>query len=507
MRSNSYIFSFWYGDYLMKHLAKLASLYALMLVLAACSSSNVGDLPGPSSDTVAPVITSVTGVSNGSTYSGSVNITAAATDNVAVTSFTLTIDGTQAAASTSGSLSFSWDTTGASNASHSLVFTARDGGGRSDTETLTVTVDNGGGGGNATVSGVVYMPNGTDPVSGALVYVQHASGSAIGDPPTEPYYAYDYSEADGSFELTNVPTGEQSFKIVKGAFSKLFTFTVAQGSNTLPGAQTTLPNESGGGATVEKMAVVTGAFDAIENVLARLGLGTVNGTGTLELGTEKFTLIDGNNSLPDGQYQNFDAFFADPSNFDEFRTIFLNCGNDYEMEFFADSDAVNGLKAWINAGGRLYCTDWSYDFCEQLFPQYIDFYGNSEIDGLGNTAETPDIAEDGSSMDTIPATIGDAAMLAWLDALSVTNPDDTVNISDWLTLWSAIEAVSPQVKTWATANITYGNPETSATKPITVTFASGSGMLLFSSYHTEASPQPALTPQDRILQYLIFEVL
>ena len=35
----------------------------------------------------------------------------------------------------------------------------------------------------------------------------------------------------------------------------------------------------------------------------------------------------------------------------------------------------------------------------------------------------------------------------------------------------------------------------------------GSGTVLFSSYHTEASPQPNLTPQDRILQYLIFEVL
>ena len=490
--------------------SKYHVLLAVLLVMltAACSSSNEGLLPGPSNDQIAPQIGNITGVTGGGTVSGTVNISAAATDNTAVTSFTLRLDNVQVATANTGSLSYSWNTTQSSNGAHSLLFTASDAAGNVDTQTVAVNVNNaGGGGGAATVSGVVLMPNGEDPVSGALVFVQEAGASAVGDPPGEPYEAYDYSDANGAFELNEVPTGEQSFKIVKGGFSKVFSFNVQAGANTLTEALTTLPAENGSGGTVEAMAVVTGDYDAIQNVLARLGLGDVDGNGALILGTEQFTLVDGNNSLDDGDYQNFDAFFADPATFDDYRTIFLNCGNQYETEFFADTDAVNGLKAWVNAGGRLYCTDWSYDFCEQLFPTFIDFYGNTEVNGLQNTPETIDAAEVGDDMETIPATLGDTAMLAWLDGLGVVNPDDTVNISDWLILWSAIEAVGPEVTVWATASITFGNPVTTADKPITVTFSSGTGTVLFSSYHTEAFPQLDLTPQDRILQYLIFEVL
>ncbi|HES58480.1 MAG TPA: hypothetical protein ENO21_03520 [Firmicutes bacterium] len=354
----------------------------------------------------------------------------------------------------------------------------------------------------------MLMPNGTDPVSGALVFaVDKSATNHDGEAPDEPYLAYTYSEADGTFELTGVPTGSQTFKIQKGAFEKTFDFDVVEGSNTLDDDTTTLPSETGSGGSVGSMAVVTGSFDAIQNVLARLGLGDHDASGALTLGTETFTLIDGNNSLSDAEYQNFDEFFADPANFDDFRTIFLNCGNDYELDFFDDADAVNGLTAWVENGGRLYCTDWSYDFCEQLFPEYIDFAGDAVTDGLSATAETPDVAQNGGGETSLDATIEDAALLAWLDGLGATNPDDTVNIVDWLIAWAAIDDVSTDVKVWARADVTYGFPEVSGNRPVTVTFDVGDGVVLFSSYHTEEEPQAELTPQDRILQYLVFEVL
>jgi hypothetical protein len=479
----------------------------LLLSLAACGgTSNIGVNPNPGgADITKPAIASVSGVNDAATLSGTVAITATATDNKAVTSFTLKIDGTQVASFNSGNLSYSWDTATATNAAHVLLFTAGDLAGNTATRSINVTVNNaggGGGGGNATVSGVVYAPNGSDPLSQALVYVAGAAASAAGDPPGVPHIAYDYTEPDGSFSLTGVPTGSQSIVMQKGAFTKTVSYTVVIGSNVLPVADTTMPASSG-----SSMLVVTGAYDLIGNVLAKLGLGSVDSGGNLVIGTESFAMVDGNGSLPDADYDNFDTFFATPANFDAYRTIFLNCGNDYEEAFLADTAAVAKLKSWVAAGGRLYCTDWSYDFCEQIWPEKISFYGGTGADGLTATPGTPDFAQLGSSMDTVHCTVNDAFMLSWLDGVGATNSDDTFDVIDWLPAWVPIIEVASDVKVWATGNVTYGFPAVTDDLPVTVSFDEGTGVVMFSSYHTEDFGTTELTAQDRVLQYLIFEIL
>ena len=482
----------------------------LLLLLAGCGgTSNIGPNPNPGGgDTTDPVIGTISGVIDAGTVSGSVSISASATDNKAVTNFTLKIDGTQVASFATGNLSYSWDTTTATNAAHTLLFTAADQAGNTATRSLSVTVNNagggGGGGGNATVSGVVYAPNGSDPISQALVYVAGSAASAAGDPPTVPYISYDYTEPDGSFSLTEVPTGSQSIVMQKGAFTKTVSYTVMEGANTLPPGDTTLPASDG-----SSMMVVTGNYDAIENVLAKLGLGDVDASGNLVLGTESFTLVDGNSSLEDADYQNFDDFFATPANFDDYRTIFLNCGNGYEDEFFADTAAVSKLQSWVNAGGRLYCTDWSYDFCEQLWPEQVGFESllTAGGDGLSSTPGMRDEAQLGASMDTVACTVEDAFLKSWLDGRSVTNTDGTIDVIDWLPGWSAINEVGSGVKVWVSGEVEFGFPATTETRALTISFGAGEGSVLFSSYHTEESSSIELTPQDRVLQFLIFEIL
>lgn len=457
-------------------------------------------------DDVDPVIDEVTGVTDGGTASGTVDITATASDNVGVTGFTLEIDGTEVATETTGSLAYSWDTTAETDDDHILVFTASDAAANTGLETLTVTVDNTAPA-TSTVSGVVYAPNGTDPVSGALVYVVDPGGgssvSATGDPPAEDHLAYDYSEADGSFALADVPTGMQTFKIIKGAFTLEFDHDVVAGDNDLPAGTTTLPSTTGGGGTVEELVVVTGMYDHIENVLAKIGLGEVDGTGQLVLGTEEFTLVDGTGLLDDGDYPNFLDYMGDPTNYENARTIFLNCGNNDEFDFFDNATMVADLKAWIEGGGRLYATDWSYDFVEQLFPEAIDYYAG--VDGLSATPEDGDAAELGDMMLAVDATILDPDLLAWLQAMGVTNVDDTITIEGWLPGWAAIEALAAETVGWVEAPVDVEAVNT--TRTVTATFAATDGMVFFSSYHTEEMPIVDLTPQDRILQYFVFEVL
>lgn len=487
---------------------KLTRAVALLFALAltACSTGNADGLPLPGfGDTTNPTI-AVAGVAEGATVSGIVAVSAAATDNVGVTSFTMSIDGTQVASNSNGTIAYSWVTTGATNASHTLVFTASDAAGNSATTTLHATVNNvggGGGGDTGSVSGTVFAPNGTDPVSEALVFVMGSGTSAVGDPPDEPHGAFTYSGANGQFTLNGVPVGAQSIKFLKGAFSKVINITVAQGNNPLTAAQTSFDSGASGGAG--DMLVVTGHYDAIQNVLAKLGLGTVNDVShMLELGSETFEMVDGDSELPD-TYQNFDAWWPVATNWDQYRTIFLNCGNDYDEAFLADTAAVAKLKAWVQAGGHLYCTDWSYNFIEQIWPDKMDFDDAlAGGDGLSLTPEPLNNAKTGGSITSLPLHIEDSGLASWMSGIDASTAGDMFTTTDWLPAWVPMDAVAATgVKVWATGT----PPGESSSRPMTITFSDGEGTVLFSSYHTEETPSADIKPQERVLQYLIFEVL
>src|SRR5436309_10555397 len=98
---------------------------------------------GPPPDTTPPTV-SITSPSSGSTVSGTITVTASASDNVGVVSVQFLLDGNVAAEDTSSPYSVSWDTTSAGNGSHTLTARARDAAGNTTTSSaVTVTVSNG----------------------------------------------------------------------------------------------------------------------------------------------------------------------------------------------------------------------------------------------------------------------------------------------------------------------------------------------------------------------------
>ena len=88
-------------------------------------------------DSTAPVVT-VDNPKTGSTITGNVAVTVAATDNVAVTSTSLYIDGALKA-SGNGALSYTWNTRKAKG-THTVSATARDAAGNTSTQSVQVTV-------------------------------------------------------------------------------------------------------------------------------------------------------------------------------------------------------------------------------------------------------------------------------------------------------------------------------------------------------------------------------
>ncbi len=98
---------------------------------------------GGGGDTTKPV-TSITAPSGGATVSGTTTVNASASDNVGVTKVEFYLDGGLQSTDTTSPYSWSWNTTGTGNGTHSLTSKAYDAAGNTGTSAVvSVTVSNG----------------------------------------------------------------------------------------------------------------------------------------------------------------------------------------------------------------------------------------------------------------------------------------------------------------------------------------------------------------------------
>ncbi|HEY5995602.1 MAG TPA: carboxypeptidase-like regulatory domain-containing protein, partial [Candidatus Deferrimicrobiaceae bacterium] len=250
----------------------------------------------------------------------------------------------------------------------------------------------------ASVSGVVYAPNGIDPIAGAQVAAIPASGTGgpvvfamIGNGPSG---ATTVSGPDGRFLLEGLAPGEYTLQIVQGMFRQSCPLPVTgEDEIRLPVSQTTLPAGNGGAgagsaASAPRIAVVTGAFDEMANVLAKFGMGQVDDNGALLLGTETFDLYVSatnrpvwNDALQDfswdeypGNYPSDSVLFANLASMRQYDVIVINCGSDQQSLYEpGEPGVIWNLREFVRLGGRLYVTDLSNNFVEHAFPASVRF--------------------------------------------------------------------------------------------------------------------------------------
>lgn len=417
--------------------------------------------------------------------------------------------------------------------------------------TPSASDDTGGGGAVGTVTGTVFAPNGADPIAGATVYVPLASsskavknvaphgkavtdGSIICDDPPEEACVATCSGADGSFTLdVSSCGGSATIKIVKGSMAMVIELDCSDGTCAIPGASTTFPS-SGEGAP--KMAVVTGSWDYIQDVLAKLGFGSLDEDGHLDTTKPfQFDLIDGDGFKDDSETYGLDELLGGTVLMSQYDIIFINCGNDFE-DLLVDSEVKTRIYDYVNNGGKLYVTDLSYDYIEQVFPNFM-MYEWDPADPM--TSGDWGDAESGTSGIEINAAVNDVTMENWLknvkviqhDAATPGNPDndcdysneytlrtgalnadDTIPIADFLGGWAHMQSVHAGVGALApTIWISSGDGvlfDGLVNRPLTVSspYGSSGGKIAYTSYHTaESCSSPYFWPQERVLQYLIFE--
>jgi hypothetical protein len=214
-----------------------------------------------SNDTTAPTV-SMSAPAGGATVSGTLSVTASASDNVGVVGVQFKLDGVNLGAEdTNSPYSRSWNTTTAADGSHTLTAVARDAAGNTTTSAaVTVTVSNDTT--DPTVS--ISAPAGGATVSGTLTVSASASDNV--------------GVAGVQFKLDGANLGTED---VTSPYSVSWnTTTATNGSHTL----TAVARDAAGNTTTSAVVTVTASNDTTDptvSISAPAGGATVSGTLTV----------------------------------------------------------------------------------------------------------------------------------------------------------------------------------------------------------------------------------
>ncbi len=381
-----------------------------------------------------------------------------------------------------------------------------------------------------TITGTVLAPNGKDPVPGASVFIP-ASVPELFPPDVKCEVCgtlgnsanlwFTTSKPDGTFTLDGVCPGQRFVVFQNGRFRRVIQIEVPpKQALAVPANLSRLPNknaEQHPADAIPKIAVATGDYDKMECVLRKMGL--ADGSYDLYEGAAVLGGI--------GSYPEFKSLVGDLNKMKQYNIIFINCTrNTFEKEL--ENPAIRqNIQQYVQSGGRLYVTDWSYDWIEQVetLAPFLDF----EPEKSAATPEEVDKAALGEIGLQLQATIKQPQLAEWLALFPNTVSGDKAHIEHFLDGWVMIRPqadLHEDVKVWVEGDVysaAASGHDIRGIRPLTVTFNfENCGKILFSSYHTagrddELQPfpmpkpfpqycQPSFSPQDRILEYLIFDI-
>lgn len=334
--------------------------------------------------------------------------------------------------------------------------------------------------GNVCGAEVAGEPGG--PLAGARVFIVQPIDGIIYEDETLP---------DGSFTIAGIPTspnpGPLQVRAEKGGFvftwDNVQVFSIADapdGTNLTAevGCQPLVPDDE------RRYLVVQGTFDKIEQVLDRMELTNVD-------------LVEGVPTDPGDDW--ITNAFGNADTLADYDAVFVNCGVDESDFILGMSPAIKqNLKSYIQDGGSLYVSDWSYDLIEAVWPEKINFLAD---DLVNSDAEH---GEDGIyTMDVLEPGLADY------------QGADQVEIGFSFGNFAIVSQVEAGVTTYLRGDVGYrvnGTVSTLTDTPVTVGFSDGAGRVIFTSFHQESDGQGFTEdlevdgPEDLALRYIIFSL-
>jgi hypothetical protein len=387
-----------------------------------------------------------------------------------------------------------------------------------------------------TVSGTVYAPNGIDPLPNVLVYVPNAPVAAFtagvtcdncGAPASGSPLVSAISGVDGKFTIKNMPVGSNIPLVIQiGRWRRQVKIpTVAACKNTAIAASLTrLPRNKTEG-DIPLMAFSTGAVDALECVMRKIGID--DSEFTSPLGTGRVHIYKG---LTDKTSQNATSTIwasggaraSDALVYEDQLWTTLAALKKYDMVLFpCQADQVNrsirsaavhkNLVDYANAGGRVFATHFSYIWLDDTAP--------FSSTATWNVEKHPSPANQTGYIDQ---TFPKGKLLAqWLQVVGAST---TVGQIPLQVIRQDMDGVVAPSQSWMTIKddpvFPGGVVHYTFNTPVGVPPAAQCGRVLFDDFHVENTSfatgstatfpsecaAGAMTPQEKLLEFMIFDL-
>jgi hypothetical protein len=252
------------------------------------------------------------------------------------------------------------------------------------------------GGAKTTITGKVYIPNGTLPLYNVTVYVPNAPVEPITHGAScnrcdsklsgEPIVTA-LTDVTGQFVLEDVPVGADIPLVIQiGKWRRQITIpNVAQCTdNPLTDPNLTrLPRDKSEG-DLPLLALTTGDADALECLLRKIGIAdsefsTEAGDGSVHLyagmesgheGTNRYTAPFGGENFTDAE-----AFWSTEANLRKYDIVLLSCEGTEDPNNKSTAARQN-MKSYLDAGGRVFASHWHNFWVEEgpaPFPTAANF--------------------------------------------------------------------------------------------------------------------------------------
>lgn len=379
------------------------------------------------------------------------------------------------------------------------------------------------------ISGVVYAPNGVDPLPNVQIYVPNApvpaftpgvSCAVAGTPQPGAPLVGTTSAVDGSFTIQNMPVGTNiPLVIVSGRWRRqLVVPSVSSCLNTplpsTPGFSTALvrfPATQAEG-DIPKIAIATGSVDSVECVLRKTGISDSEFTDASGNGRINLFVGDGASYSGGAKVSNStpaeSALMGNGAVLSNYDLLMLPCEGG---GFTRSATALANLVTFANAGGRVYSTHFSYEW----------LYKNPPFNTVASWAVNQLSPFPDPGVATVNTAFSGGQQLSqWLQLVGATTTPGQMSIS---TLRKDLNGVIAPAVSWLNLNnLSSGNPvmqmvfDTPVLPPGTA--GNQCGRVLFNEYHVENSSgangstfptectNTPMTPQEKLLEYSLFEL-
>lgn len=395
------------------------------------------------------------------------------------------------------------------------------------------------GGATTTISGTVYVPSGKMPLYNAMVYVPRLplepmpQGASCGCSVSGEPIVAGITDANGRFVLENAPVGSDIPLVIQvGKWRRVFNIGTVDSctEHAVPEGTLALPSNQTQG-DMPMIAVSTGALDALECLLRKLGIEDTEFTNP-DLGG-RVNLLQGyggadrfSDDLGGLSFWASEDVWSNVDRLKQYDVVLLSCDGARDYTENKSPAALQAMYDYANEGGRIFASHFHSVWFQRgpgEFPQLATFLGASDDNAFDDIedvdANVVTAFPKGEALDTWLGSV-DGTDAAGRVALHSPNNTIGADISEYAQPWIVTE--NPSSVQYISANTPLGAAEADQCGRVVLSDIHVSGGLevdnstrpptLLGDVSVDDYPFPTgcvttdLTPQEKVLAFMLFDI-